>query len=347
MPSAVVEARKEVSVSSRKILAIGAIVALLMAAVAALAVTDKAYASFRSTSSTTNSITINWDDPNSGYSNFETTGYTVYWNDVRKKVSDLSQVPSATLAGNAKTYTINGLSVGTKYEVLITYTYQVKSSGSQYQGTVGDEFLSTSVVKPTGLKYKKWSYKENALYVKWNAQTGAQKAEIRFQNAANGKTVKTFKEENTSSSYFTGENRTWGLNKKYMYKVQMRVAGTDGKWTAWSSPVYILPQPTIKSISLKSNGKLTVGWDKIKGAKKYTVYVSTKQKSGYKKVATLKSSKSKATITKFKGKKISFKKSYYIYVQATMKAGGKTYTSKKYYAYKVKGYSLSPVYFNN
>ena len=84
---------------------------------------------------------------------------------------------------------------------------------------------------------------------------------------------------------------------------------------------------------------MKINWGKIKGASGYTVYVSTKRNSGYKKVASVKGSKSSVTVKKLKGKKFKSSKTYYVYIVAKKKAGGVTYTTGVNYTYIAKGSS--------
>ncbi len=91
--------------------------------------------------------------------------------------------------------------------------------------------------------------------------------------------------------------------------------------------------------SAAKSDSVTLKWNKIKGAKKYIIYRSTKKKSGYKKIATVKSSK-----RTYKNKKLSEKKNYYYKVKAVLK-NGKKLTSNVKVKVKVKGdYTSGSVY---
>ena len=88
-------------------------------------------------------------------------------------------------------------------------------------------------------------------------------------------------------------------------------------------------------MDLKAGKKtLTASWKKVAGATSYTVYVSTKQKSGYKKVTTTK--KESYKITKYGKKKLSSNKKYYVYVVANTKVGKTTYKSNADYCWYLK-----------
>jgi transglutaminase/protease-like cytokinesis protein 3 len=84
---------------------------------------------------------------------------------------------------------------------------------------------------------------------------------------------------------------------------------------------------------------VTLKWNRIKGVSKYEILRSTKKKSGYKKIATVKAGK-----TKYKSTKLSEKKTYYYKVRAVLSDKG-TITSNRKTKVKVRGsYSKGSVY---
>lgn len=332
------QSKKQLFGSGALVVLAFAIAALVIASAATFLTPQKAYAyGFTSKTSTTNSITVTWDDPNASYSSLTTTAYAIGWADALE-ASDTSKINTQLLDASARSFTITNLKPGTRYVVALTYQYRTSSNAVSTGTAARDYALSTRVVKPTGVMQTSWSYKANTAYFTWDIQTGAKKVECRLLNAANGKTLlsRTF-------SSLTKDFYVYGLNKKYMYAVQMRVQD-EGGWSAWSNKMYFLSQPLTNYKTKVAKNQLVVSWDKVKGAQKYAVYVSTKKKSGYKKVATVKSTRSTTVVKKFAKKKISAKKTYYVYVQATKKVGGKTFTSGKHYAYKVRGSKGSTVY---
>lgn len=330
MPNSTIKENKRVFASTGAIFVACAIAALLIAAIAAFATPEKAYAaSFKSTSSTTNSITVTWDDP----AGVVVTQNVVLYVDALD-AKDPSKIKILSVPQGQRAYTINGLKPGTIYVIQIAYT--TTTSTEPQAGPIAS--ISTKVAKPTGVKQTKWSYKTSRADFTWDVQTGATQTQCKLINVATGKTVldRTF-------STLAKDFYVYGMSKNIMYAVQMRVKDANG-WSPWSDKIYFLSQPLTNKKTKVAKNKLTVSWDKVKGAQKYAVYVSTKAKSGYKKIATVKSTKSSTTVKKFAGKKFSPKKTYYVYVQATKKVGGKTYTSGKHYAYKVKGAKASMVY---
>ena len=119
------------------------------------------------------------------------------------------------------------------------------------------------------------------------------------------------------------------ITSNAFYKVRVRSYVTVNNkvlYGAWSDYKIFGQQP---KVSIKASGRtLKLSWSKVKGARNYNVYMSTKQKSGYKKISTLK--KTSLRVTKFKKKSLSKKKTYYVYVVANTK-GGKTHVEKCYY----------------
>lgn len=118
-----------------------------------------------------------------------------------------------------------------------------------------------------------------------------------------------------------------GFKKYSFFKIRVRaycITGDGkklpGKWSDWD---YFCPQPEIIKLKSAKSG-ISLKWSTIKGADRYEVYASTKQKSGFKKCATTK--KTSLTVKKFG--KTSFKKgkTYYFYVDAYNKAGRKMYS---------------------
>ena len=74
----------------------------------------------------------------------------------------------------------------------------------------------------------------------------------------------------------------------------------------------------VKSLKAKavSSSSVKLTWTKVKNAKKYEIYASTSAKKGFKKVATVKSSKKTYTVKKFKSKALKANKKYYFKVRA-------------------------------
>ena len=101
--------------------------------------------------------------------------------------------------------------------------------------------------------------------------------------------------------------------KKYnFFKMRVRAYCTngDGKKLAggWSDWTYFCPQPEIIKLKSTKSG-INLKWSTIKGADRYEVYVSTKEKSGFKKCVTTK--KTSATVKKIGKSSFKNNKTYY------------------------------------
>lgn len=116
--------------------------------------------------------------------------------------------------------------------------------------------------------------------------------------------------------------------KKYnFFKMRVRAycTNSDGKKLAggWSDWTYFCPQPEIIKLKSTKSG-INLKWSTIKGADRYEVYVSTKEKSGFKKCVTTK--KTSATVKKIGKSSFKNNKTYYFYVEAYNKVGKKMYS---------------------
>lgn len=129
----------------------------------------------------------------------------------------------------------------------------------------------------------------------------------------------------TTSSAYT-YIKTSALKKHNFYKVKVRAYALNSKnekmYGSWSSWKYVSPQPDVTKIkNNKSKKGIQISWDKIKGANRYVVYVSTKKDSGYKKFQT--TTKTGTVITKCGKSKLKSGKTYYFYIAPQKKVGNK------------------------
>lgn len=289
----------------------------------------KAYAyGITQSAATTNSATITWEDPYEGSTYGTTTGYTVMWG-----ADSQSATNKVTLPADQTSYVISGLKAGTEYYAKVEYTYTTKYNETPQTSTVGSSYdVATRVTTPTGVKQVKWWYWAKSVEFTWNKQTAADKVQYKVVRTDTKKTVANETDTYPSTSYSVNK-----VSNSIIYTVQMRVHDKWG-WSAWSKAAYLFTQPMANENKTKvKNGALTVAWNKVKGATSYTVYASTKEKSGYKKVKTVSSSKTSLSFKKIGKTKINAKKTYYVYVVANKKVGKTTYTSGRLYTCKVKG----------
>ena len=218
----------------------------------------------------------------------------------------------------------NNLSPGTEYWIS-TYACRRSSSGFVAEGTRGyTKYLTLSN------KIAKNSFGPTTIYNNINVYyfgitdtTRESGYQLQFLNAK-GKVKKTYTQ--SGSSFRISENLDGTF---YQYRVRSYVeCGTEKVYSKWSDCRYfgVIDKVTNASSSYK-NSPLKLNWSKLSGATKFEIQMSYNENSGYKKVATVKSGKRSATIKKFKGKKITTGKRYYIKIISYAKINGKTVKS--------------------
>jgi hypothetical protein len=249
--------------------------------------------------------------------------------------------PAVALDPNATTYTFVGLAPGTKYQARIDYTRNrtrsvYNSKTRKYENTTTTETPSyqtadivTAPGKVTGVNQSKWWYYIESVDFAWDNQDACKYEWVAFQGK---KQV-----ANNPDSY--GNSGSFKIKNNKLYTVQVRAyeiingQRVDGEW---SDPAYLFTQPMIErktgNISVDGSGKMHIKWGKISGVSGYEVYVSTKEKSGYKRVAKVKAKKGSVTVKKLGKKKFKKNKTYFVYVVAKKKVGGITYTSGRHYS---------------
>ena len=259
----------------------------------------------------TSSISLNWS-PVTG-----ATRYQVY------RVDGSAQIYAATT--NSPSVTIGNLKTGTS-NYLRVYAERVSSSGyvarNDYSAYIYANTLPGTV---TGIKVTNSYPYSNKVALAWNRAENAKGYQIAVYTMKNKKTGKTLNVR--SSSY-----NTIKMNQKSFYKVKVRAYTqlNNGKkvYGNWGS-TYVANQQEVKVRNV--SGGLTASWPKVTGATNYTVYASDKQKKGYKKISTTKSTS--YTLKKFKGKNMKKGKKYYFYVVANKKVKSKTYKSFPQYGF--------------
>lgn len=134
------------------------------------------------------------------------------------------------------------------------------------------------------------------------------------------------------SSFYEGNNKVYCMmyaekryagNQGFAYKYRYYVIDENGNktYSKYSKETVVIPYVTGPSSSIAQKGSTRVSWQKMKGAKSYTVYTCMMNGKNKKKVIT--TTKNYATINTSKFKK---NKCYYYYV----KANGVKYKNKRY-----------------
>ena len=305
------------------------LITLLLGVVIAFAgKTTSEAATITQTTQTQDSITINFDSGLTGSSVLTVWKATLQVKD--DNYNDVLVQESAALTPDVKDYTFIGLAPGTEYRVRVDYTYK-GSSGKEYS-TDKSTAICTAPGKVTGLNQTTWWYYVKSVDFAWDKQSACKYEWVAYQGK---KQVANGSESSTNKGSFSIKN-----NK--LYTVQVRAYETiNGQvlYGDWSDTAYLFTQPMIsnkKGVVIDGSGKMKVKWEKIDGVTGYEVYVSTKELTGYKKVASVKAKKGSATIKKLGKKKFSKKKTYYVYIMAKKKVDGVTYTSGRHYTMQYK-----------
>ncbi len=271
----------------------------------------------KKTDSTTSSVTVEW--PSVPGAN----AYRVKWSGGGLEKETVVYSESAKVR-----YTIGSLPANNSYTITV-YSARTNSAktylgcSTLYWNYVSETYKITPG-KVTGVQVANyWSY-ISELNVNYNKLV-ADGYEAEAYTANKKKDTKVASVD--GNSYVGVYLKSSKFKKHNFFKVRVRAYATtsDGvkKYGAWSDWKYVCQQPDVTKMTSKSNG-MQIKYDKISGADRYIVYMSTKKDSGYKKVATTK--KTSVTIKKLGKKKLKKGKTYYVYVVAYNKVGKKYYS---------------------
>lgn len=268
------------------------------------------YKSIKQISATIKNATIQWS-PVAGATSYVISKY------VNGVETDLGETKGTT-------YTLTGFNTNTNYYIYV-YAVRTSASGSAFSNSAGlysgyINLIPGKMTKPEATNY--WNSSKQ-IKLAWDAKEYADGYQIQMYKYNGKKPVKTITSKGTYTYYYLKN-----IKAATFYKFRIRAYTTvNGKtqYGAWSDYNYIGQQIKPKlSINSKSK-KLSISWTKMKGATSYTVYMSTSQTTGYKKIATTK--KNSVTVSKFKKKALQANQRYYVYVVANKKVGKKTYKS--------------------
>lgn len=288
------------------------------AVLSVVTIPNSAPSTIKHTKSTYDSITINWS---------KVQGANTYRVEYGKTGTDYAKYKQVIVKGKEQ-IVLKKLSKNCEYNVRIYAGRNTTAGAYSYEKYYGSyKSINNLPVRPSkvsGLEVPYYWQNIREIKAECNTNKAADGYQWQCYTAYKDKDTAVQKGTSTRNSIYFRKN---ALKNHNFYKVRVRAYSTDsnGKkyysdWTSWK---YVCPQPDVTKIKYNKKG-VSLSWDKIKGADRYIVYMSTKKNSGYKKVAT--TTKTSKTITKFNKKKVNSKKTYYFYVVAQNKVGKKYYS---------------------
>lgn len=262
------------------------------------------------TAAGTNSVSMAWNTY-PGASAYIVYGYINY-----------NWTPVATVSTNSATITGVAATTSTRFSVAAVKNVTGGTvTGDQCSGV---EMKSIpGKVTSVAMQYY-WDSLSEAKYI-WSDIANADGYQYEVKSA-NGK--KTYFKGTTTSSYLYAKPFPKGVFVKIRVRAYVTVAGNKVYYGAWSSNNYTASSKKVTAKRSSNGKKISLKWKKVSGACGYQVYVSTKSSSGFKKVKSLSSKKTKYTITKCGKKKLKKGKVYYVQLRYQMKVGKKKVTSK-------------------
>lgn len=232
------------------------------------------------------------------------------------------------------TFTRTGLAANNSYGIKVIPT-KTSAAGysavSSYRSLTGIYTKPNKPVTPSTANFGLTSvyYNINVAYLgATDPSKSANGYEIEIYTVKGKKKVFTA----TSSNYrFTAKRNT-----PYKYRCRFYASYGDEKiYGDWSGYRYFCFQTVSGK---KYSNRIKMSWKKVTGAKSYTVYISTKENGGYKKVKKLSSKKTSITIRKCGKKRIKKNGTYYVKVVANLTDGKKAVKSDTYYVGKTLSY---------
>lgn len=266
------------------------------------ATAPKKPASVRQTAADTSSVTVAWDKSEGA------TGYLIHFGTSQGTAKDYTTVTGTSCK-------LTGLTADTQYYIAVFPVRKVTANYSAFYDCVEMHKLVTTAGAVTGLKVSEWNVRTNQIVLGWD---NTAKFESGYQielYSADGKTLlKTYRAagRRAKGTYFTNKKLK---NTPFQYRIRTYTTlSGQPSYGAWSEMAYAVPQANVKAVK-KSDTSVQLTWDKVAGAKSYTVYRATKDGGKYKKVGT--TSKKSLTVNN-----LNAYQDYYFYVKANKVAMG-------------------------
>lgn len=281
----------------------------------------------KQTNATSNSVTVSWNAVSgaTGYLIYSTKviGTTVYPDQKladTKNNSHTLYLPEETVSYGIGIfpYDANG-NIGYGMRISVS-TVPKQVTGLKINGAFGNKLINKYGNEIPGTKGKLSVYWKDMYCYGFEANCYNRKGRLVQKVDETEKVGTTFSKTNMQNIYSVKV-------RPYVYINN----GNEKLYGPMSKTLYAVPQPKIttkgKDIKLHS---VKLKWKKVNGATKYVVYASSKKNKGYKKVATVKKSKSSYTVKKFKGKTIDTRSKKYFKIVTYAKFGKKTVKSQSY-----------------
>lgn len=203
-----------------------------------------------------------------------------------------------------------------------SYTYICQKCG--LRETVIKEKLSQKAIEGSKVENFKVSKKStSSITLSWDKFASASGYCIYQKVGNEWKAIKTLNGNKTS---FKVSGLKSGV--KYSFRISAFVKDSDKKYYSMNSAVSSITKPkavNITKFNRYENGKVTIGWDKVKNADGYVVYCSTHPNQNYKPAKELKENELSCSITG-----LSSGTYYYFYVVSFVKSdSGKIVYSDK------------------
>lgn len=257
------------------------------------------------TDATNNSISMSWKAVSGA------TGYDVYRYNSWDNYTKLGDTASTN-------FTVTGLGASQAFEYFVI----AKQRTATGQEAMSDEFkrVTMKTIPNKVLTVAMTNY-FSSIRVAYYGWTDVDKADGYEFQLLDNKGKKLYSTLTTSTSCRIDPFKQ-GVFIRARARAYIEVNGQK-KYGPWSGYNYNATATKLSAKRSKNGKKITLTWKKISGAAGYTVYISTKSNSGFKKVKTLGAKKTKYTITKYGKKKLKKSKRYYIRVEYLTKSGGK------------------------
>lgn len=275
-----------------------------------VATAPKAPAYVKETAADSSSVTLSWAASEGA------TGYCIKFGATAADAKDIQTITTTSCR-------LTGLKADSAYYVAVYPVKKVTDKFSASMNFVDNAKVITMGGPVTGLKLYDWDVKSNLVMLQWSNAT---KYESGYQieiYKADGKTcVKTYTVPGKRSCMKVFKLKAL-KNTPFQYRVRAytNLAGKKS-YGDWSAFAYAIPQADVTATKV-SNTSVKLTWDKVAGAKSYTIYRATSEGGKYKKVATTK--KRSYTV-----KSLDTYKDYYFFVKANkITIGGKARNSTK------------------